>query len=77
MKGFAYNTENGEDGDGYAFVIDSHFTQPPYDFRLGVGIERMEFNLVTLGTSAAIALAGALLSGLGGNNSSLKLSMSK
>ncbi len=70
MKGFAYNTENGEDGDGYAFVIDSHFTQPPYDFRLGVGIERMEFNLVTLGTSAAIALAGALLSGLGGINSS-------
>ncbi len=70
MKGFAYNTDLGEDGDAYAFVIDSHFTQPPYDFRMSIGIERMEFDMVALGTSTAISLASALLGGLGVINSS-------
>ena len=70
MKGFAYNTNLGEDGDAYAFVVDSHFTQPPYDFRLSVGIEKMEFDMISMGTSAALTIASALLGGLGGINSS-------
>lgn len=51
IKGFAYELSIGADGEGYAFVIDSTFTQPPYDFQLRVGLERMEFDISALGTN--------------------------
>ena len=43
MKGFAYNLISS--GESYALVIDSLFTQPPYDFQLRVGLDKMEFDL--------------------------------
>ena len=49
MKGFAYNLASS--GESYALVIDSSFTQPPYDFQLRVGLDKMEFDLAGSVTS--------------------------
>lgn len=57
IKGFAYELSVGADGEGYAFVIDSSFTQPPYDFQLRVGLERMEFDITALGTNIITLIA--------------------
>ncbi|MCS5536631.1 MAG: hypothetical protein NZ770_00860, partial [Candidatus Poseidoniaceae archaeon] len=43
MKGFAYNLI--DDGESYAMVIDSRFTQPPQDFNLRVGLERVDISV--------------------------------
>ncbi len=43
MKGFAYNLLSS--GESYALVVDTSFTQPPYDFQLRVGLDKMEFDL--------------------------------
>ena len=43
MKGFAYNIL--ENGESYAMVIDSRFTQPPHDFDLKVGLERVNISI--------------------------------
>ena len=29
----------------YAIVVDTRFTQPPHEFTVGIGIERIEFNV--------------------------------
>ena len=42
MKGFAYDLTLGGAGESYAMVIDSRFTQPPNDFQVRVGLDRME-----------------------------------
>ena len=38
MKGVAYDLTFTGDGESYAFVIDSRFTQPPHDFQC-VGLD--------------------------------------
>ena len=44
MKGLAFDITL-DDSESYAIVIDTRFTQPPHEFTLGVGIERIEFNI--------------------------------
>ncbi|MEC8258683.1 MAG: hypothetical protein VXZ94_05775, partial [Candidatus Thermoplasmatota archaeon] len=44
MKGLAFDITL-DDSESYAIVIDTRFTQPPHEFTLGVGIERIEFNV--------------------------------
>ena len=45
MKGLAFDITL-DDSESYAIVIDTRFTQLPHEFTLGVGIERIEFNVV-------------------------------
>jgi hypothetical protein len=44
MKGLAFDITL-DDSESYGIVIDTRFTQPPYDFTLGIGIERIEFDV--------------------------------
>ena len=44
MKGLAFDVSL-DDSEYYAVVIDTRFTQPPSEFTLGVGIERIEFDI--------------------------------
>ena len=41
MKGVAYDLTFTGDGESYALVIDSRFTQPPHDFQVRVGLDQM------------------------------------
>ena len=44
MKGLAFDV-TVEDSESYAVVIDTRFTQPPSDFTLGVGLQKMTFSV--------------------------------
>ena len=44
MKGLAFDITLGE-SEAYGLVVDTRFTQPPYRFTLGIGIERIEFDV--------------------------------
>ena len=44
MKGLAFDI-TFDDSETYALVVDTRFTQPPHEFTVGVGIERIEFNV--------------------------------
>lgn len=44
MKGLAFDITLSN-SESYAVVVDTRFTQPPSDVRLGVGIERITFNI--------------------------------
>ena len=49
MKGVAYDFNvlpNAPDAESYALVIDSRFTQPPSDFQVRVGLDKMTLNVV-------------------------------
>ena len=61
MKGLAFDITL-DDSESYAIVIDTRFTQPPHEFTLGVGIERIEFNVAPqdLVTFLASILIGAI-----------------
>lgn len=61
MKGLAFDITL-DDSESYAIVIDTRFTQPPHEFTLGVGIERIEFNVAPqdLVTFLASLLIGAI-----------------
>ena len=61
MKGLAFDI-TFDDSESYAIVIDTRFTQPPNDFTLGVGIQKMTFDVNSAFTSA-IALVAALIGG--------------
>ncbi len=61
MKGLSFDITL-DNSESYAIVIDTRFTQPPNDFSLGVGIQRMTFDVNAAFTSA-IALVAALISG--------------
>ncbi|MEK9651006.1 MAG: hypothetical protein VW102_02285 [Poseidonia sp.] len=61
MKGLAFDITLSN-AESYAVVIDTRFTQPPADVTLGVGIERISFDLAGTFTSAA-QLALALIGG--------------
>ena len=45
MKGVAYDLTFTGDGESYALVIDSRFTQPPHDFQVRVGLDQMTLNI--------------------------------
>ncbi len=61
MKGLAFDITLS-DSESYAVVIDTRFTQPPADVTLGVGIERISFDIA--GTFASVGQLGlALLTG--------------
>ena len=61
MKGLAFDI-TFDDSESYAIVIDSRFTQPPSEFTLGVGIQKMTFDLNAAYTSA-LQLIAALIGG--------------
>ncbi|MEZ8079034.1 MAG: hypothetical protein QMC53_05410 [Candidatus Poseidoniaceae archaeon] len=61
MKGLAFDI-TFDDSESYAIVIDTRFTQPPNDFTLGVGIQKMTFDVNSAFTSA-FALVAALIGG--------------
>ena len=61
MKGLAFDITL-DDSESYAIVIDTRFTQPPNDFTLGVGIQKMTFDVNSAFTSA-FALVAALIGG--------------
>ena len=61
MKGLAFDITLSN-SESYAVVIDTRFTQPPADVKLGVGIERISFNIQGAFTNVA-QLVAALLTG--------------
>ncbi|MBT4070144.1 MAG: hypothetical protein HOL72_00280 [Euryarchaeota archaeon] len=61
MKGLAFDI-TFDDSESYAIVIDTRFTQPPSEFSLGVGIQKMTFDLTSAYTSA-FQLIAALIGG--------------
>lgn len=61
MKGLSFDITL-DNSESYAIVIDTRFTQPPNDFSLGVGIQRMTFDVNAAFTSA-FALVAALIGG--------------
>lgn len=61
MKGLSFDITL-DNSESYAIVIDTRFTQPPNDFSLGVGIQRMTFDVNSAFTSA-FALVAALIGG--------------
>ena len=61
MKGLAFDITL-DDSESYAIVIDTRFTQPPSEFSLGVGIQKMTFDLNAAYTSA-LQLIAALIGG--------------
>ena len=44
MKGLAFDITL-DDSESYGIVIDTRFTQPPYRFTLGIGIDKIEFDV--------------------------------
>jgi len=69
MKGFAYNLLS--DGESYALVIDSRFTQPPDDFELKVGIERVTFSITGAFNTLAEVIFSLFNTGLDGSTVSI------
>ena len=70
MKGLAFDLTLDE-SESYAIVIDTRFTQPPHDFRLSVGLQKMTFSVNAVITNALDFLASLLAGGV--NSSSLSL----
>ena len=58
MKGLAFDITLSN-SESYAIVVDTRFTQPPSEVTLGVGIERISFDI-----SSAVALPGEFLASL-------------
>ena len=51
MKGVAYDLTLTTEGESYALIIDSRFTQPPHDFQVRVGLDQMTLNVTQTFTS--------------------------
>ena len=45
MKGVAYDLTLTTEGESYALVIDSRFTQPPHDFQVRVGLDQLTLDV--------------------------------
>jgi hypothetical protein len=69
MKGIAYDLSLSTEGESYALVIDSRFTQPPHDFEVRVGLDQMTLNVT--GTFTTIFDVLNLFSG--GDDSGLEI----
>ena len=70
MKGLAFDVTL-EDSESYAIVIDTRFTQPPHEFTLGVGLQKITFSVNAAVNGVAEVLSSLLTGGL--NSSSLSL----
>jgi|SaaInlStandDraft_1057018.scaffolds.fasta_scaffold00059_16 hypothetical protein len=68
MKGLAFDITLDE-SESYAIVIDTRFTQPPHEFTLGVGIEKIEFNVAP--QDLVTFLASLVLGGINSSQFSL------
>lgn len=66
MKAFAYSDGILTEGESYVWVIDSKFTHTPYDFTLGVGLERFYFDLSGAGADFLLSIFNALTFGIFG-----------
>ncbi len=64
LKAFAYSDGVLNEGESYVWVIDSKFTHTPYDFTLGVGLERFSFDLSGAGADLILSLVNALTFGV-------------
>ena len=51
MKGVAYDLTLTTEGESYALIIDSRFTQAPHDFQVRVGLDQMTLNVTQTFTS--------------------------
>tara|TARA_B100001287_G_scaffold97247_1_gene81724 strand:- start:1588 stop:6219 length:4632 start_codon:yes stop_codon:yes gene_type:complete len=69
MKGVAYDLTLTGDGESYALVIDSRFTQPPHDFQIRVGLDQMTLDV----TGTFVTLADILNIFGGGDDSGLEI----
>ena len=56
MKGVAYDLTFTGDGESYALVIDSRFTQPPHDFQVRVGLDQMTLKVTETFTNIILSL---------------------
>ncbi len=70
MKGLAFDVTL-DDSESYAIVIDTRFTQPPHDFTLGVGLQRITFSVNAVFANALQFLASLAAGGI--NSTSLSL----
>ena len=75
LKAFAYSDGVLNEGESYVWVIDSKFTHTPYDFTLGVGLERFSFDLSGAGADLILSLVNALTFGVfsGGDESGVSI----
>lgn len=69
MKGVAYDLTFTGDGESYALVIDSRFTQPPHDFQVRVGLDQLTLDV----TGTFTTLADVLNIFAGGDDSGLEV----
>ena len=69
MKGVAYDLTFTGDGESYALVIDSRFTQPPHDFQVRVGLDQLTLDV----TGTFVTLADVLNIFAGGDDSGLEV----
>ena len=69
MKGVAYDLTFTGDGESYALVIDSRFTQPPHDFQVRVGLDQLTLDI----TGTFTTLADILNIFAGGDDSGLEV----
>jgi hypothetical protein len=70
MKGLAFDVTL-DDSESYAVVIDTRFTQPPHDFTLGVGLQKMTFSVNAIITNALDFITSLTTGSI--NSSSLSL----
>ena len=66
LKAFAYSDGILTEGESYVWVIDSKFTHTPYDFTLGVGLERFYFDLSGASADFLLSIFNALTFGVFG-----------
>ena len=69
MKGVAYDLTFTGNGESYALVIDSRFTQPPHDFQVRVGLDQLTLDV----TGTFTTLADVLNIFGGGDDSGLEV----
>ena len=75
LKAFAYSDGVLNEGESYVWVIDSKFTHTPYDFTLGVGLERINFDIGNAGSELVLSIVNALTFGVfnGGDESGVSI----
>ena len=70
LKGFAFDFRVQE-SESYSIVIDTRFTQPPHEFRVGVGLDRITFEIADTVTDVTQLLLDLLGGGVGADTLSL------
>ena len=60
LKAFAYSEGVLSEGESYVWVIDAKFTHTPYDFTLGIGLEKFYFDIADAGVDFLTSLISFL-----------------